>query len=297
MPIRTREHEVGDLAVAGVIYTLVRAGHAIQEISKDYGEDLMVQTSYAGHMDASRLWFQVKGTENISRHRTSKKSPKERFSLQVPFDTAVRWIRTVDLVVVVLWDVEAEAGWYAVPRRQVDDWEGTVSGKKFTTLHFGKALETEPRPFTKDEFTPESAARLAWESRFEHFRLLVLSALDAGAGGRQSRPEEADSRKLTLLMNEFLRLFELTDRDHPEPGEIMVKAEIRARAAELYGAMIHGELVEEVPDDPVEQLMMVAGLVILERLEEIDPLLGMPAMLFEHASRALVGVLGLAKKF
>ena len=295
MPLRTREHEVGDLAVAGVIYTLVRAGHAIQEISKDYGEDLLVQTSYAGHMDASRLWVQVKGTEDISRYRTSKKSPKERFSLQVPLATAIRWIRTIDLVVVVLWDVEAEAGWYAVPRRQVDDWDGTVSGKKSTTLHLGQLSQTEPRPFSKDRFTPETVARLTWESRFEHFRLLALSE-DTSVERGQERSER-DSRRLTLLMNEFLRLLDLTDRDHPEPGEIMVRAEVRARAAELYDALIHGELVEEVPDTPLAQLMLVSGRVILERLEEIDPLLAMPPLLYHNASHALAGLLGLAREF
>lgn len=130
MPERPREHKVGERDRSAVEGVLADAEHAVSEVSRDYGEDLLVQTDHKGHMDASRLWVQVKGTDDVTRYRTSKKSRKDRFSLSVPFETAIRWIRTIDLAIVVLWDIEKKTGWYAVPRRQVDVWKGTMSGQK-----------------------------------------------------------------------------------------------------------------------------------------------------------------------
>lgn len=63
------------------------------------------------------------------------------------------------------------------------------------TLHFGKTLDTEPRPPKQGEFTTEAAARLAWESRFEHFHMLLLDARHVAEwqGGELSAREEGGS--------------------------------------------------------------------------------------------------------
>jgi hypothetical protein len=301
MPERPREHKVGERARSAVEGVLADAEHAVSEVSRDYGEDLLVQTDHKGHMDASRLWVQVKGTDDVTRYRTSKKSRKERFSLSVPFETAIRWIRTIDLAIVVLWDIEKKTGWYAVPRRQVDVWKGTMSGQKNVTLHFGRTLDTEPRPPKQGQFTIEAAARLAWESRFEHFHMLLLDARHVAEwqGGELSAREGGEKRKLALVMNEFLRLLELIDSEHPEPGEIMVKCQPRQRAAALFKALMDGEPIDgkvvKMAEDPVDAVRLVAGKVILERLSAIDPDLAMPALLFAEAAHALALPLGLGR--
>jgi Domain of unknown function (DUF4365) len=293
MPQRTREHEIGALAVTAVRTTLERAGYAIDEIKNDYGEDLLVQTHHKGHMDASRLWVQVKGAEDITIYRTSKKSRKDRFSHSVRFDSAMRWIRTIDLAIVVLWDVENDVGWYAVPRRQIDVWKGTTSGQKYVTLHFGKTLKTEPRPPRQGEFTLEAARRLAWESRFEHFHMLMLDALHIARWweGEPSATGEEGRRKLVLIMEELLDLLDLTERDQTEPGQIGVKSERRQRAHSLLKALIYGEPIDgkviEKPKKLGVGVGLIAGKVIAERLSEIDPDLAMPALLFGKASETL----------
>lgn len=301
MPERPKEHKIGERARSAVTDVLADEGYAIDEVSKDYGDDLLVQTDHKGHMDASRLWVQVKGTDDVTRYRTSKKSSKDRFSLQVHFNTAIRWIRTIDLAIVVLWDVERKTGWYAVPRRQIDVWDGTMSGQKHVTLHFGKTLDTESRPPKQGEFTSKAVARLAWESRFEHFHMLMLDARHV-AEWREGKPLAMDgqeNRKLTLVMAEFLRLLELTDPEHPKPSEVMVRRETRERAVELYKALIYGEPIDgavvEKPNDPVEGVRLIAGKVILERLSALDPDLAMPALLLGNAAHALALSLGLAR--
>jgi hypothetical protein len=300
---RTREHEVGDLGVGEVALVFKRAGYAVEGIDKDYGDDLLVQTHHEGRMDASRLWVQVKGTEKISNLRTSTKSKKNRFSYPVPFDSAMRWIRTIDLVIVVLWDIENNVGWYAVPRRQVDVWKGMTSGQKWVTLHFGKTLETEPRPPRQGEFTVEAAKRLAWESRFEHFHMLMLDAIHV-AEWRKNDPSStkgAERRKLALVMREFLNLLELSDRDQAEPGHILVKSETRQRATDLAKALKNGEPINgkvlKRPATVKDNLKLISLLLILERLSEIDSDLAIPPFLFANTAKALALPLGLAQYY
>ena len=82
MPQRPKEHVLGDQALNEVAAVISRAGHAVERVANDYGEDLLVQTSHAGRMDASRLWLQVKGTESLDRYRRKRG------------DSAFQWIST-----------------------------------------------------------------------------------------------------------------------------------------------------------------------------------------------------------
>ncbi|HEX8752876.1 MAG TPA: hypothetical protein VF731_05610 [Solirubrobacterales bacterium] len=274
---------------------LARASHAIDEISKDYGEDLLVQTSHAGRMDASRLWFQVRGTANVERYRLRRPSPGKLFRLSVPFASAMRWMRTVDMVVVVLWDVERETGWYALPKRQVDDWRGVISGQRYVSLSFAESsLEALP-PLTTDLLTPRTAARLAWESRINHFCNLVLcSALVADEKGPDPT-KGAKARRLTLILQEFLGLLDIIEPSGSEPGEIVVTAGWRARALEIYDALLAGDLIGDMPTDPPAQLVAVAEQVIAERLRAIDVMLHIPRAPLGHAAYALAFALGLGR--
>jgi hypothetical protein len=106
MPRRTSSHAIGDRATAAVQTVVTDAGFVAETIKNDYGEDLLVQTSHAGEIDASRLWLQVKGTSNITKHRRRDDS----FTYSVPVGHAIKWARSGDPVHVVLWDVEARRG-------------------------------------------------------------------------------------------------------------------------------------------------------------------------------------------
>lgn len=108
---------------------LIRAGHAVDRVQSDYGEDLLVQTAHAGQMDATRIWFQVKGTDKITRHRTASGGLRARF----PIHHVLRWVRSADAVLIALWDVSANEGWFADPY-QID--ELSYEQRKSVTLRF-----------------------------------------------------------------------------------------------------------------------------------------------------------------
>lgn len=299
MAKRPNEHLIGERAVFAVQKVIADAEQTVEEIKKDYGEDLMVQTNHAGRMDASRLWFQVKGTDDSRRHRL--KRSKGELSYSVSFEHAVKWIRSVDLVIVVLWDVKREEGWYAIPRRQINEWPGTISGASSTTLRFGEhdqTAETEENPASMGRFTVETMKRLVWESRFEHFRLLLLSAFDtARERGELSTAEGVTMPRLLLLLAELLELLSMLDRDAGGPEEVEVTSETRQRTVAAMKALF--EDPDEVREDEskverVERLgVQAAEIATLERLAEIDPDLVMPGFLLERTAEALAGGSGL----
>lgn len=248
---------------------VARAGYAAEVVSKDYGEDLLVQTSHAGQMDASRLWLQVKGTADIKRHLL--KSGDMRLS--VSFEHALRWSRSADLVAVVLWDAVASQGWYTLPLYEVDPLEGFLSAQKRTTLRFDQ----------QDVFTVDVVRMLAWESRIEHFRQLMLSARSID----MQRKEKGETSKLvSLLALDFLMLLGLVVKTE-EPVEYGVPMSIRSELgrrftessergedpeAALYEATIstlfasvprrrgHKSLPRILVEEPVETLISILGI-------------------------------------
>ncbi len=164
MPKRPPEHITAGRARAAVEAVIAEAGFAVEVVKNDYGEDLLVQTSHAGKMDASRMWLQVKGTRDSQQYRRATGS----FAYSVPIDHAIRWLRSGDLVIVVLWDVVNRTGWYAVVADQVDEWDSAEAGTSSLVVRFSP----------KHVFDSDAACSLSWRSRIMRYRALLLDASD-----------------------------------------------------------------------------------------------------------------------
>ena len=65
IPSRHLQQQNGDKARTAVERIWLEIGAAVEEVIRDYGDDLLVQTCLNGKMDASRLWIQVKGRQGI----------------------------------------------------------------------------------------------------------------------------------------------------------------------------------------------------------------------------------------
>jgi Domain of unknown function (DUF4365) len=268
VPKRTREHVVADRAIAAVVSVIAKAGHAAEAVTNDYGEDLLVQTSHKDRMDSSRLWFQVKGTENISRHRL--KSGEMSFS--VSFDHAARWARSADLVVVVLWDVERGEGWYALPRRQIDAWQDMTSGSHTATLRFSEDAV----------LSTEAVNLLAWESRIDHYRMLILHARAI----EEETQDQSRSLLRIVIALDFMEMLEVVEREGEDGVRFRVREEVISR---FLGAcfQLRGEC------EPDEVVDLAAVWTILSQAYEVSAELGLPGLLAEDMADALVGLLGL----
>jgi hypothetical protein len=109
MPYRPIQHQIASQAVAAVSAVWVNTGAAVEEIKQDYGEDLLVQPCLDNVMDDVRIWVQVKGVRSLSDyHKTTGKA-----AISIRADLALRWARSANKLILILWDVKNHIGWYS----------------------------------------------------------------------------------------------------------------------------------------------------------------------------------------
>lgn len=271
MPQRPKEHVFGDQALNEVAAAIARAGHAVEKVVNDYGEDLLVQTSHAGRMDASRLWLQVKGAQSVDRYRLKRGG----FSFSVDLDHSLRWSRSADLVAVVLWDLSSGRGWYALPGYQPDPRQDLTLGRKTRALHFSE----------EDQLTPEAIDRLAWKSRIDHYRVLLLKARNADEDEEfDDPPRKKRSERRILIALDFLMLLELVERRDRDGTEEFYLAD------EVFEL-----LIEYAAEDQLEEGLHVAiqgaGIkLLLRRANEIQEGMGLPMVLIEEGVDSLLAL-------
>ncbi|WNO64659.1 DUF4365 domain-containing protein [Streptomyces sp. AM2-3-1] len=162
MPNRPREHEIGAKAESAVQSLWVSGGHAVDTIREDYGEDLLVQVCHQGRVKPSRIWVQVKGTKRDCSD-TSRALPTQ----YIKATTMLRWSRSADMVVVVLWDVTSHKGWYAVPQGQYDHMHLAEAESGRIPLKFDRT----------QEFNLASVDELSWRAHINHTDWYMQDAL------------------------------------------------------------------------------------------------------------------------
>ncbi len=156
---RPIQHQIAAKAVAKVSEIWTSAGAAVEEVKQDYGEDLLVQTCLNGKMDAARIWVQVKGMQTTDK----MDHPGRRIGIRVRADLALRWARTADLLVLVLWDVNRDFGWYSIPHLSELHSELAEKDRRKISLYIK----------SEDLFNLNSAEVIAWRARLEHLSRFV----------------------------------------------------------------------------------------------------------------------------
>jgi hypothetical protein len=254
MPRRPNAHVIGTRAVAAVAKIVADAGFAVESVLNDYGEDLLVQTVHAGQMDASRLWLQVKGTGDLARFRRSDGLLRYSFTV----DHLRRWVRSADLVMVILWDVSTSRGTWAWPTAQMWQWEGEPGEQREVSLLFDGDCTLSPAVF-KD---------LAWVGRCYHYwqRLVVAEALDEAFYVGSSQCGLAP----TAVIAEFLTLIKVASEE--PPGKLKLYDGIQARITQwTIGFTDEGPEILEVPDNELvaRAVYVAASMVIQENMEMV----------------------------
>ncbi len=101
---RTRQHVIADLGVNYVQRIWLLAGHTADRNFSDYGCDLKVQTfDENGGVENGGISIQVKSTDQLSTHADALTVP-----LRIETRDFTYWLLETDLVVLMLYDAEAE---------------------------------------------------------------------------------------------------------------------------------------------------------------------------------------------
>ena len=156
MPKRTKSHIISDIALTKVQEILSSVGWASEVVHNDYGEDLLVQTHFSGKVDPNKLWIQVKGTTRVKN------------SITVSLEHALKWIRSTELVVVVLWDTKRNKGVWTMPKDSLKEWDIIQLNNAKAKLIFD----------SNHIFNKEAVLKIAWIARLDHYNFLVTKAIN-----------------------------------------------------------------------------------------------------------------------
>ena len=105
--LRTRAHVIADLSVNYVERFILRQGHAVQRIEKDYGYDLQMFTFENGAFENGYVYMQLKGTDqlNVLQDGATISFTLDRADINL-------WRREIMPVFLVVWDARQEVGYW-----------------------------------------------------------------------------------------------------------------------------------------------------------------------------------------
>jgi hypothetical protein len=105
MPKRPRSHELEDLSRNRLHRIFEGIGWTVEDISKDYGEDILVRIFKRGSTTPLNFFVQAKATDNIARYL---KKEDDAFSFQIDNEHLDKWSGLHEPVFLTLWDSQSD---------------------------------------------------------------------------------------------------------------------------------------------------------------------------------------------
>ena len=105
MPNRTRSHQLEDFSRNRLHSLFEEAGWTVEDLSKDYGEDLLVRIFENGNTTPLSFFVQAKATDNLSRY-LDRNSNSFRYPLSHAHLT--HWERFQEPVILTLWNSQSD---------------------------------------------------------------------------------------------------------------------------------------------------------------------------------------------
>jgi hypothetical protein len=270
MPIRPDTHVVEDIALSAVIQICNRHGWATEVVHKDYGDDVLVQPKLGDRIDQNRIWIQVKGTRDIQ----SFHSKRHGYSRRVSLDHALKWIRSADLTLVVLWDVEKNYGLWTIPKKQVNQWDLLSLENKKARLIFDET----------SRFCSEQMDKIGWIARVDHYtNLLAIALMD-------DREIVDSSGDLDILVTESSIL--LIAVDFLATTGIMDGDGISKLFRELYENTIVSirNLDKDMPENELREMALTVS--ILKKIDALVESSGVSGVLVEICFKIILLLYG-----
>jgi hypothetical protein len=105
MPKRPRSHQLEDISRSRLHRIFAGNGWTVEDLSKDYGEDLLVRIFDHGVSTPLSFFVQAKATDNLP-HFLSKRT--NSFGCPVSTEHLKHWARFQEPVILTLWDSQSD---------------------------------------------------------------------------------------------------------------------------------------------------------------------------------------------
>lgn len=257
MPQRPQTHKIADLAISKVVLICSELGWACETVQKDYGEDLWIQTTTGDKVDTHKIWLQVKATENIDKYLDKN----NELNYPVHKNHLLRWVRNLELVVFILWDVKNDIGYWTIPSHSITDWDLLEIKKKSVKLFFDKA----------NKFTKTTAKNIFWIAKIYHYNtLLAVAQPPQIQSGKEQDPflNKKYKGRLNLIAFDFLREIGILE----DNGSIC-----NPTGSEFLDIVI--EMLEETKLENQPLCVRASAILILKRIDKLCEY-GIPELLF-----------------
>lgn len=275
MPVES--HQTDKKAINQVSSIFIENNHSIDIIASDYGEDLLVQPSFDETVEHFKVFIQVKGTANIEGYRQKKSKEIVR---SIDFAHMLKWLRSKELCVLVLWDTVKKEGLFYLPKAELNEWDFYTQRNANIRVAFNEA----------NILTEKTVPQLIWRARYEHYAILI-----SHAKARQfyyvSEEDKihANSMFLSVCIDFFLQVKILIKETLPEESQVKEKDVQRAgyylKICDEFERKVFNacnNLQADLPDEDRETITeMAVGLSLVITLEERTGTFGVPSELLE----------------
>lgn len=274
MPEET--HGTSQLAANQVTGVFIANKCAVESIEADYGEDLLIQPSFGGQVEHFKIWVQVKGTTDIEKYRQASGD----IVRYVEFAHMFKWLRSKELCVLVLWDVEKETGLFYLPSAELDEWDFYTQRKPSIRVAFNQT----------NVFGKATLPQLIWRARYEHYAMLVSHAAQRQLFAlTDENKQHAQSMYISVLID-FLQQVEIVVREPISADEEVIEEDVRRagyslKICESFRTRVSGahKVFEKVEPHQNSTMLkqMAIGLSLTVTLEERTGAFGLPPELLE----------------
>ena len=127
MPKRTRSHQLEDMSRNRLHHLFTKVGWTVEDLAKDYGEDILVRIFEKGEATQLSFFVQAKATDNFSRY-LNKSSDLIRYPISKEHTSL--WSRFHEPVILTLWDSRSDITYWTCAQDALDHTEGTPDRKR-----------------------------------------------------------------------------------------------------------------------------------------------------------------------
>ncbi len=163
MTTRIRKHEIEDLSRSHLRLIFEKAGWTVEDLSKDYGEDMMVRIFEDNRATPHTFFIQAKSTDHMERHLT-----KDGNAVFFDLDCGhlIHWRRFWEPVILTLWDAKTSITYWDYVQYNLD--QNHISNE---VLHNQKTLRLKfPVKRILDEESISQIATLT-KNRYARFEI------------------------------------------------------------------------------------------------------------------------------
>jgi hypothetical protein len=105
MPKRPRSHELEDLSRNRLHNIFVSNGCVVEDLHKDYGEDLLVRIFEQGKATPFAFFVQAKATDHIDQYMHKN---RRKLSFPIDLEHINHWNQFWEPVILTVWDANSD---------------------------------------------------------------------------------------------------------------------------------------------------------------------------------------------